>query len=88
MIQHSNPNSLNVICEDDTVTGGKLVKGAVYEVAEIISDEDGDYFKLIETGPSCWFVDRFRPFNDGSKFLAGADMQSAIWDNRKAKERA
>lgn len=77
-----------VICLDDTVTSGKLAKGAVYEVCEIISDQDGDYFRLVETGRSCWFVDRFRPFNDNSQFLSGADEASGIWDNRKSKERA
>lgn len=75
-----------VICEDASVTGGKLAKGAVYEVCEVISDQDGDYFRLIETGPACWFVDRFRPL-DNSQFLSGADEASSIWDNRKAKER-
>lgn len=78
-----------VVCEDASVTFGKLSKGAVYEVCEIISDRDGDYFRLVETGPSCWFVDRFRPFNDNSQFLSGADEASGGWDNRrKQKERA
>lgn len=78
-----------VICLDATVTGGKLAKGAVYEVCEIISDQDGDYFRLVETGRSCWFVDRFRPFNDNSQFLSGADAETEGLDNRrKQKERA
>lgn len=78
-----------VLCCDATVTGGKLAKGAVYEVCEIISDQDGDYFRLVETGPSCWFVDRFRPFNDNSQFLSGADAETEDLDNRrKQKERA
>jgi hypothetical protein len=76
-----------VLCEDASVTGGKLAKGAVYEVCEIISDQDGDYFRLVETGPACWFVDRFRPFNDNSKFLSGADAETEGLDNRRHRER-
>lgn len=75
-----------VICEDASVTSGKLVKGAVYTVVKIISDQDGDFFRLAETGQSCWFVDRFRPLDDNSKFLSGADEASVVWDNRKLKK--
>jgi hypothetical protein len=75
-----------VVCLDASVTGGKLAKGAVYEVCEIISDQDGDYFRLVETGPACWFVDRFRPFEDNSKFLSGADAETEGLDNRRKQE--
>lgn len=79
---------MNVICCDPTVSQGKLAQDAVYRVVDIRSGPDGDYFVLAETGTSTWFVDRFRPFNDNSQFLSGADEASGIWNNRKSKERA
>jgi hypothetical protein len=77
---------VRVICVDPSVTRGKLCKGAVYEVTEIISDSDGDFFRLVETGQACWFTDRFRPFGNPDHFLSGADIASGQWDNRRKQE--
>lgn len=77
---------MKVVCCDATVSQGKLAEGAVYRVVDIKSGSDGDYFVLAETGTSTWFVDRFRPFNDNSQFLSGADEASGQWDNRRKQE--
>lgn len=76
-----------VQCIDDHAARGWLKKGAVYEVSKIISDSDGDFFNLAETGLLCWWSSRFRP-HDKIDFLIGADLASSSWDNRKVREGA
>jgi hypothetical protein len=74
-----------VRCIDDSAARGWLKKGAIYEVSSIVSDSDGDFFNLAETGLLCWWSSRFKP-HEKPDFLTGADPASSAWDNRKVGE--
>jgi hypothetical protein len=69
---------MKVLCIDNSANGRAwLAEGSVYEVAETVSDMDGDFFRLQETGPMHWWANRFRPFDEREHFLSANHKQGA-----------